>query len=132
MSLPTVQALLSHHDDLMEWVQPFLFRTADGIINLAPVIGPEAHTPDDARNQPSHYPQFCHTKHTTHYRFDPEIYNGKDSLERLLKDVRSSLNGAKFWSNRLVSRSNYSIQELTCSLHAVAKRRRERKILPEE
>ena len=101
MSLPTVQALLSHHDDLMEWDQPFLFRTADGIINLAPAIELEAHTPNDARNQPSHYPQFRHTKHTTHYRFDPEIYNEKDSLERLLKDVRSSLNGAKFWSRSL-------------------------------
>ena len=84
MSLPRVQAILSHHEDLMEWDQQFLFRTADGIVNVAPTIGTEAHTPGDARNQPSHYPQFCHPKHTTHYPFDPETYKGKHSLELLL------------------------------------------------
>ena len=71
MSLPTVQAILSHHEDLMEWDQPLLFQTADGIINVAPAIETEAHTPNDAYNQTSHYPQFCHPKHTTYYRFDP-------------------------------------------------------------
>ena len=83
MSLPTVQAILSHHEDLMEWDQPLLFRTADGIINVAPAIGTEAHTPDDACNQPSHYPQFCHPKHTTRDRFDPETFKGKESLKLL-------------------------------------------------
>ena len=61
----------------------------------------------------------CRTKQTTHYRFDPDIYKGKDSLEPLLKDVRSSMKGAKFWNNRLVTRSNYSKQELICSFHVV-------------
>ena len=84
MSFPTVQAILSHHEYLMEWDQPFLFRTADGIINVASVIGTGADTPDEARNQPFHYPQFCHPKHTTHYRFDSETYKGKNSLELLL------------------------------------------------
>ena len=50
MSLPTVQAMLLHHKDLMEWDQSFLFQTTNGIIDLAPAIGTEAHTPDDARN----------------------------------------------------------------------------------
>ena len=86
MSLPTVQAILSHHEDLMEWDQPLLFRTADGIINGDLAIGTEAHTPDDARNQPSHYLRFCHPKYTTHYRFDPENYKGKDSLKLLLHE----------------------------------------------
>ena len=88
---------------------------------LAPAIGPKAHTPDGARNQPSQYPKFRYTKHTTHYRFDPDTYKGKDSLETLLKDVRSSLKGAKLLNNRLAERSNYSMQELTCSFHMVVK-----------
>ena len=90
MSLPTAQAILSRHEDLMEWDQPLLFPAAHGIINLAPAIGPKAHTPDGARNQPSQYPRFRYTKHTIHCRFDPDTYKGKDSLETLLKDVRSS------------------------------------------
>ena len=96
-----------------------MFQMVDGIIDLSPAIGKAAHTPLDARNQPACYPDFRYSKHETCYRFAPETYKGLDSLQPLLKDVRSSLKGAKFWSNRLVSRSNYSIQELVCSFHAV-------------
>ena len=95
-----------------------MFQTADGIIDLSLIIGKAAHTPLDARDQPARYPEFCYSKHETRYRFDPETYKGLDSLEPLLTDARSSLKGSKFLSNRLVSRSNYSIQELIWSFHA--------------
>ena len=57
----------------MKWDQPFLFREADGIIDLAPAIEKAAHTTVDTHNQPAHYQQFRYSKHETHYRFDRDL-----------------------------------------------------------
>ena len=69
MSLLTAQAILSHHEDLMEWDQPFPLeqnhtRLMTHVINHLSI--PNFATPN---------------KRPTTYCFDPEIYKGKDSLE---------------------------------------------------
>ena len=58
----------------MKWDQLFMFRTADGIMDLSPAIGEAALTPLDAHNQPACYPDFRYRKHEIRYRFDPETY----------------------------------------------------------
>ena len=120
MYLSTANAILSHHKKLMEWDQPFLFKTANGIIDLSTAIGKGAHTPPDACNQPTQYPSFRYSKHVTYKQFDPDTYFGIESRERLMKDVRSSMKGARFYNNRFADRSTFSIQELNCSFHTVA------------
>ena len=127
MYLSTANAILSHHKKLMKWDQPILFQTANSIIDLAPAIGKHAHTPPDASNQPSQYSKFRYSKHETCYQFDPETYFGIESHEQLMKDVRSSLKGARFYNNRFVHRTSYSIQELTCSFHSLAQNETEYK-----
>ena len=103
MYLLTAEAIMSRDNDLRESDQPFLFKTADDIIHLAPAIEKEAHTPVGARNHLAHYPQFRHNiKHGTHHQFDPETYEGMDFLEPLLKDVWSSPKGASYWQKRLL------------------------------
>ena len=120
MYLSTANAILSNHKKLMEWDQPFLFKTANGIIDLSTTIGKGAHTPPNACNQPAQYPPFRYSKHETYYQFDPDTYFGIESRERLMKDVRSSMKGARFYKNRFEDRSSFSIQELICSFHSAA------------
>ena len=119
MYLNTVNTILSHHEQLMQWDQPFLFKTENGIVDLSSAIGKHACTPSNASNQPEKYPSFRYSKHNTFYRFDPGKYLGMESHEQLMMDVRSSLTGAKYYNKRLEDRSHYSVQELNCLFRAV-------------
>ena len=96
MYLETANAILSQNKNLMEWNQKFLFKTSDGVVDLAVAVGDHAHTPVNATCQPAQYPTFRYSKHKTFYRFDPNTYFGLPSHEKLMQDVRSSLKGARF------------------------------------
>jgi hypothetical protein len=120
MYLSTANTILSHHKKLMEWDQPFLFKTVSGIIDLSTAIGKGAHPPPRARSQPTQYPSFRYSKHATCYQFDPTTYFGIESREKLIKDVRSSMKGSRLYNTRFSVRTGFSIQELNCSFHTVA------------
>ena len=120
MYLSTANAILSHHKKLMDWDQPFLFKTTNGTIDLSAAIGKGAHTPAAACKQPTHYPSFRYSKHETYYHFDPDTYCGIECRQKLMKDVRSSMTGSKFYNKRFEDRSNFMIQELNCSFRTVA------------
>ena len=120
MYLSTANTILSHHKKLMEWEQPFLFKTGNGIIDLSTAIGKGAHTPTAAHNQPTQYPCFRYSKHTTCYQFDRDTYFGIESREKLMKDIRSSMIGARIYNNRFEGRKGFLVQELNCSFHTIA------------
>ena len=84
MDQDTAEAILSHHDGLRSWPQPFTVA-----------IGETARTPDNVGDsQPSEYPSWPY--HQPVYRFDPRYYSGEVAQQSLMSDIRKSLVGVIF------------------------------------
>merc|ERR1711966_66468 len=57
MNADTASSIVSHHNNLRSWRQPFMFPTRDGLVDLSLAIGDKAATP----------------KHVSHYQPDDYI-----------------------------------------------------------
>ena len=118
MDPDTAKAILSHHDGLRSWPQPFSFSTPQGDVDLSVAIGESAQTPNNVGDfQPTEYPVWPY--HQPVYRFDPRYYFGADAQKSLVFDLRKSLVGVNYFANNVNERKLYTAIRLVCSFSKV-------------
>ena len=114
MNADTASSILSHHNNLRSWRQPFMFPTRDGLVDLSPAIGDKAATPENVSHyQPDDYPNWPKCRPV--YRFDPTSYIGAADEVKLINDVKRSFVGVNYFLDNKYDTDQYRVVRLVCS-----------------
>ena len=114
MNADTASSLLSQHNNLRSWRQPFMFPTRDGLVDLSLAIGKKAATPANVSHyQPDNYPHWPKCRPV--YRFDPTWYIGAADEVKLINDVKRSLVGVNYFLDNKYDTDQYRVVRLVCS-----------------
>ena len=85
------ESILLAFKECQQWTQQFIVDDSVGSVDLSCAATKESpQTPNNAKNQPLLYPD------RSVYRFDPTMFQGKESFQALVLMIQNSLIGSKF------------------------------------